>query len=107
MNVKRWIVVPATLGIGCVLLLLGLLQAPLPPTQAAAPAGLPAAAQNAAGLSVLVPAGAIQVDDVFSVAVRAASVLTPLSAFQFDLAYDPAILSFLYAGPGPFLGATG
>lgn len=95
------------------LALTGLTAAALDATSAmqAAPAvSLPAAAQHNAqtpNVRVIVPPGAIDVDDVFTVTIRIADVLTPLSAFQFDLTYDPAILSFVYAEPGAFLGATG
>ncbi|MCI0579851.1 MAG: cohesin domain-containing protein [Chloroflexi bacterium] len=66
--------------------------------------------QQAPGTAVMAvepPGPPLQVEAVFAVTITVAQVDAPVSAFQFDLAYDPALLSFRYHDPGAFLGATG
>lgn len=58
-------------------------------------------------VSVSPPAGALEVGDVFTVAVAVSEVDVPLSAFQFDLAYDPAVLGHLHTTADSFLEVNG
>lgn len=67
----------------------------------------PLEAQQETIVSVLAPIEPVQVGQIFSVTVAATQVDIPLSAFQFDLTYDPTIVAFLHASSSPFLGSMG
>jgi hypothetical protein len=101
MNAKRC-VASILIGVGCVAAILASFHSPVFPAQADSVAG-----DQQAVVSVLAPGDFVPSGSVFTVAIRAAHVIAPLSAFQFDLAYDPAVADLLYADAGPFLSATG
>jgi hypothetical protein len=110
MNLRRYRIVILSFlgGITTVLgLLYGsqhLLSAPTGVEPGLAPS---AATQGAALVTVLPPAGPVEVGALFTVTIAASLVDSPLSAFQFDLVYNPAVLAFRFAEEGPFLGAAG
>jgi hypothetical protein len=58
-------------------------------------------------LSVQPPTQTVTVGDSFTIAVEITGLATPLSAFQFDIAYDAALVKPMVADPGPFLSSTG
>ncbi len=57
-------------------------------------------------MAVQAPAGPTQVEANFEVTITVDMVGTPAGAFQFDLAYNPAVIAFRYAEAGDFLTAT-
>lgn len=60
-----------------------------------------------AQVRVVAPVAPVLVGETFTVTVAAAQVDTPLSAFQFELSYDPLLLDFVHAAEGSFLSSTG
>lgn len=69
----------------------------------AAPGSLPALAQ----LRVQIPAVPVYPASVFTVEIEVEQLSAPLSAFQFDLTYNPAVLELLANSPASFLEQTG
>ena len=67
-----------------------------------------AGAQAAAVLvSLYSPGQAAALGDQFTIAVQISGLASPLSAFQFDLGYDPALIQPAGVTPGAFLSSTG
>jgi hypothetical protein len=64
-------------------------------------------AQPTARIRVVGPAGAVGIGNSFSVTITAEQLSRPLSAFQFDLSYNPNQVELVSVTPGSFLGATG
>jgi RHS repeat-associated protein len=62
---------------------------------------------DTANVSVRPSAQAVAIGETFTVTVEAAGLTQGLSGFQFDLAYDPAVIDFVAADDTPFLGSTG
>jgi hypothetical protein len=58
-------------------------------------------------MAVQAPTGPVDVAAVFPITITVDMVGETASAFQFDLSYNPAILSFRYTDNGDFLTATG
>src|SRR5262245_70593 len=67
----------------------------------------PRQAPGTAVVGIVAPDYALQIGDVFTVTVVAMAVDKPLSAFQFDLAYDPNLLDIVSTSSGAFLKTTG
>jgi len=63
--------------------------------------------QGDALLSLGVPAEPLEVGEGFSVTVKLSQLSARLSAFQFDLSYDPDVIAYTGAFRGDFLGSTG
>ena len=77
---------------------------------AAGPTGVGQSSPQPSGpatVSIQPSAGTVVVGERFTVTIRIDGLATPLSAFQFDLGYDPALVAPLGAEPGPFLPSTG
>lgn len=58
-------------------------------------------------VSVQPPTRTVEVGERFTTTVEIASLATPLTAFQFDLAYDPALIRPVGVAVGDFLRAPG
>ncbi len=58
-------------------------------------------------VSVQAQSGTIQVNNTFTVTLSITNLATPLTGFQFDLTYDPSLISFVDVLPSSFLSSTG
>ncbi|HHN93197.1 MAG TPA: PKD domain-containing protein, partial [Anaerolineae bacterium] len=63
--------------------------------------------QQTAAVRVQTSASLLGVGDTLVVTVTAANVESPLSAFQFDLTYNPSVLAYVGSEWGGFLESTG
>jgi hypothetical protein len=66
-----------------------------------------AQAPEAANLMVQAPAGPVAIGATFAVTVTATQPDAPVSAYQFDLSFDPARLAYRVAVAGAFLAGPG
>ena len=66
-----------------------------------------AALSGAATVRVQAPSDPLVAGDLFTVTLGMQGLSAPLSAFQFDLTYDPTVLTLRFAEEGPLLSATG
>jgi hypothetical protein len=62
---------------------------------------------NAAVVNIQPHTQTVGLGETFNITVAITSLTTPLSAFQFDLGYDPGIVRFVGFAPGGFLASTG
>ena len=80
-------------------------------SQAVAGPSLESAGASAEPAAVLVRVGppdqTVAPGEQFAVAVEIAGLASPLSAFQFDLGYNPALVRPAGTSPGAFLSSTG
>jgi cell division septation protein DedD len=107
MNLRRlWITTFSLLsGLAAVTALLYGGQRLWPPPAGVEPASV-SAGQSIAILAVFPPTDPLEVGAIFTVTIAAGQIESPLSAFQIDLAYNPAVLAFRFSQSRSFLTTT-
>jgi hypothetical protein len=108
MNLRRlWITTISLLsGLAAVVAILYGGQRLWSPPAGVEPASVPAG-QGTAILAVFPPTGPLEVGAIFTITIAVGQIESPLSAFQIDLAYNPAVLAFRFSQNGSFLTMTG